>query len=294
MRKDKGKKLMIKGLIVVGVIILSVLAVYIGSNYCLVDNEFESYNAEAVKNFEKIMEKESKDANNEDVDMLALALRDELMAYDMDFLIGITNIIEKNNVKNMDQLMKITSNKKGYNAKIEDLLSRGYIIKDWKNEPFFEVNYDLILKEYGKVLNEDTFDFLNVLSSTTNDYGFITDEETIRLDLVANNIKEYERFLSKHNQSKYNEYVESELFFNKEVYYGGALWTNIYDENKDFNMKYVGEYEKILRNKKFQFLHEDTKEFLETLKENDYKVNANVEVKIMDLMEDKREFKPIE
>lgn len=147
---------------------------------------------------------------------------------------------------------------------------------------YIEINNDEIIKKYGKYIENDLLDLIN-LYKTEEVYIYDNVHDMVNLDKALSNIIQMENFVSSNNSSVYVNEVSQGLDYQYQAYFGYLDWSNVFDINDLIKDEAISHYTKTAETYNKLNVGQKASEYLNILKKESYLKTPNIEVFLLDL-----------
>lgn len=191
----------------------------------------------------------------------------QAFAYDMEYL----ERKQKVDFNKADDLGKIKD--KVIKAFVEEAQNSHLKFVKQNNQYYLIVDLDTILNKYGKYMNNDLKNILQIRKNEQDKPIYDVSSQEFNFDVIRERIAYMNEHIIDKSSPYYKQYIQYKTYYYDALF--GKTHKMHLDEKGKIKEKVLKEYEKIAKEDKY--LKDDMQKYLKVLKTNDYKINNNVE-----------------
>lgn len=198
-----------------------------------------------------------------------------------DFIDVAKSQMEKGvNINNIEELTEVED--QSFVNFIREMQGMGYYFQQIGDEVTIQIDYKKIKNKYSDYISLDLIDMLDYLYDEGLKSYLTKEGDKLNYDEVAKRILSAESFIEKYPESPYLDFFNESKHFYQQLYFGALDMNYVFDENLVILDETLNHYESILNQHPDSELAKKTTEYIDKLKEFDYKKTEDIQVFLLD------------
>lgn len=198
-----------------------------------------------------------------------------------DFIDVAKSQMEKGvNINNIEELTEVED--QSFVNFIREMQGMGYYFQQIGDEVTIQIDYKKIKNKYSDYISLDLIDMLDYLYDEGLKSYLTKEGDKLNYDEVAKRILSAESFIEKYPESPYLDFFNESKHFYQQLYFGALDMNYVFDENLVILDETLNHYESILNQHPDSELAKKITEYIDKLKEFDYKKTEDIQVFLLD------------